>query len=70
MRVTMEKIAGEREYLLEKLKETGVFVYGSSANYIFFKAKKGLWKDCMDRGISIRDFTELPCAHGRKMKNF
>ena len=55
VRVTMEKIAGEREYLLEKLKETGVSVYGFSANYIFFKAKKGLWKDCMDRGISIRD---------------
>ncbi|MEY8427695.1 histidinol-phosphate transaminase [Lachnospiraceae bacterium 46-15] len=55
VRITMEKIAGEREYLLEKLKETGVSVCGSSANYIFFKAKKGLWKDCMDRGISIRD---------------
>ena len=55
MRVTMEKIAGERENLLEKFKETRVSVSGSSANYIFFKAKKGLWKDCMDRGISIRD---------------
>ena len=55
VRATMKKIAGEREYLLEKLKETGVLVYCSSANYIFFKANKGLWKECLDDGISIRD---------------
>lgn len=55
VRATMEKIGREREYLLEQLQKAGVSIYGSKANYIFFKAQKGLWEACMNRGISIRD---------------
>lgn len=52
---TMRKIYKEREILLEELKKTGVTIYGSKANYIFFKGPENLQQKCLEMGINIRD---------------
>ncbi|WP_236354818.1 pyridoxal phosphate-dependent aminotransferase [Konateibacter massiliensis] len=50
-----ELIAKERSYLIEEIEKAGCQVYGSRANYIFFKAKAGLFEHCLKRQILIRD---------------
>lgn len=50
-----EKVWEERAYLLKKLKEMKLQIYGSKANYIFFRGPEGLKEFCLERGISIRD---------------
>lgn len=52
---TMERIKKEREYLLGELDSLGLKVYGSKANYLFFRGEAGLWEKCMKRGIQLRD---------------
>lgn len=52
---TMKKIQIERVFLQDKLKEMGLQLYDSKANYIFFKGPKMLREKCLKMGISIRD---------------
>lgn len=50
-----EKVRKERAYLLGQLKEMKLQIYGSKANYIFFRGPEGLKELCLKQGISIRD---------------
>jgi len=52
---TMELITQEREFLITQLKQSGYQVYGSKANYIFFRGEKGLFEKCLLNQILIRD---------------
>lgn len=52
---TKELIKNERSYLIHELSECGFHIYGSKANYIFFKGQKGLFHLCLEEGILIRD---------------
>ena len=45
----------ENESLKEKLKQLGLTVFPSEANYLFFKGPKDLFADCVKEGILIRD---------------
>ena len=60
---TMELIKDERSYLIRELIECGFYIYGSKANYIFFKGQKGLFLSCLKKGILIRD-----CSNYRGLK--
>lgn len=60
---TKELISKERDYLIGELKRLGYKVYGSKANYIFFKGAKGLYQKCLDKKIIIRD-----CSNYRGLK--
>ena len=48
-------LAGERDYLKAGLKQMGFTVYDSRANYIFFRARPGLYQAMAEQGILIRD---------------
>lgn len=52
-------IGVERERMRERLQELGLKVYPSAANFLLFRCPgetgNGLWKQCADRGILIRD---------------
>ncbi len=50
-----EKVREERDYLLKEMKQMGLQIYGSKANYIFFRGPEGLREFCLSQGISIRD---------------
>lgn len=45
----------EKKYLLDIIKKAGFKIYGSCANYIFFKANENFGKEMLDRGILVRD---------------
>lgn len=49
----------EKRYLTEQLNEMKFVIYGSKANYIFFRTPDekniSLWEECRRRGILIRD---------------
>lgn len=55
MERTREAVAEEKRYLLEELKQLPVEIYGHAANFIFFKAEKGLEKKLEQYHILIRD---------------
>ena len=59
---TRETVAGERAWLGERLRELGLQVIGSEANYVFFKchSRKDLAERLEERGILIRS-----CANFR-----
>lgn len=66
---TKALVESERKYLIENLSACGYHVYGSKANYIFFKDKRGtdeksldsdLYKQALSAGFLIRD-----CANYR-----
>lgn len=48
-------VATERARMLAALDELGCVIYGSQANYVFFKARPGLTEDMRGEGILIRD---------------
>lgn len=52
---TLKKIRQERIFLLEEMKKAGFKVYGSQANYIFFKGPENFWETCLKLGVNIRD---------------
>lgn len=52
---TMELIKNERRYLIHEMSECGFQIYGSKANYIFFKGQRGLFQLCLKEGFLIRD---------------
>lgn len=45
----------EREYLKKELADLGYRLYGSQANYIFFRGKESLWEKIAEQKILIRD---------------
>lgn len=48
-------VAQERVRMQGAMRQLGCTVYGSQANYVFFKARPGLAEDIRDKGILIRD---------------
>lgn len=52
---SVEYIRIEKKRMVEALTDYGYTVYGSEANYIFFKGSESLWEDCLKRGILLRD---------------
>lgn len=52
---TKEAVAEEKKYLLEELNQLPVEIYGHAANFIFFRAEKGLEKRMEQYHILIRD---------------
>lgn len=48
-------IRREREFLKKEIKKAGCAVYGSEANFVFFKGAKELAEKCREDGIIIRD---------------
>lgn len=52
---TREYVKKEREYMIDALKEMGLTVYDSKANYIFFQGPENLFQVCQEHGILIRD---------------
>lgn len=50
----------EAAYLKWKLRELGLKVYPSQANYIFFKGPENLFEECVQRGVLIRDCSNYP----------
>lgn len=52
---SLENIRRERAYLINELLRLNVKVYGSKANYIFFRGEPGLYDLCLEEGILIRD---------------
>ena len=57
---SMEIIKKERQYLIRELQKLKFKIYGSRANYIFFYAHKGLYENCLEKGILIRDCSNYP----------
>ena len=51
---TREYIVNCRKYLIQELQCLGLTVYGSKANYIFFRGPKGLYETMLKRKILIR----------------
>ena len=41
--------------MTERMRMLGLNVWGSEANYIFFKGKAGLYEKALKRGLLIRD---------------
>lgn len=52
---TLKKLREEREFLFHALAKTELVLYGSQANYIFFKGPEGMREQGLKQGISIRD---------------
>ena len=52
---SMEYLSKEKVFLKESISKAGFKVYGSEANYIFFKGPVTLYDYCLERGILIRD---------------
>jgi threonine-phosphate decarboxylase len=52
---SLELLKDERIYMINELIKLRFKIYESMANYIFFKAEKGLYEKCLKKGILIRD---------------
>lgn len=52
---SLEVIGEEKKFLIQELLQLKFKIYGSQANYIFFRAKKGLYEKCLEQGVMIRD---------------
>ncbi len=55
VKASLQKIGEEKQYLKEELHQLSCKVYGSQANYIFFRWYKGLYASCLKNGVMIRD---------------
>lgn len=51
---SVEYINGERFFLLGELKKCGFEIYGSQANFVFFKGDTKLYNELLKKGILIR----------------
>lgn len=52
---TKSLIKKEKEYLQQEMKAMGYKLYGSKANYIFFRGTDTLYEDCLNENLLIRD---------------
>lgn len=48
-------IKEQKKYMKAEMEKIGLEVFGSKANFIFFKGPEGLCEDCLKEGILIRD---------------
>lgn len=66
---TVETIRHERDRLYRELSTTrGITAFPSAANFIFFRVDSepagAVWQSLLDRGILIRDFSDMPGCEG------
>lgn len=66
---TVETIKHERDRLWQELSTTrGVVAFPSRANFILFRCEAApalqVWQGLFDRGVLIRDFSEIPGCEG------
>ena len=52
---SLKAVNSERKRLIEALSEMGFKIYGSKANYIFFKGREDLYERALEKGFLIRD---------------
>ena len=52
---TREYVKKEKSFLLKNMEMLGVKVFGSEANYIFFKEEKDFDKKMLEKGFLIRN---------------
>lgn len=52
---TRRFIKEEKKLLIQALKELGYQVYGSKANYVFFRGNAGLYEQALAAGFLVRD---------------
>lgn len=52
---TREYVKKEKKFLLENMEKLGVKIFGSEANYIFFKEEKDFDKKMFEKGFLIRN---------------
>lgn len=57
---TRTLVARERKYLVRAIKSLGYRVYGSRANYVFFRGEEGLYEKALEAGFLIRDCRNYP----------
>ena len=57
---TREYIKKEKFWMTERMRKLGLNVWGSEANYIFFKGKAGLYEKALKSGLLIRDCSNYP----------
>ncbi|MDO5538486.1 MAG: pyridoxal phosphate-dependent class II aminotransferase [Eubacteriales bacterium] len=57
-------VTGQRIWLSGQLKELGLTVYDSRANFLFWKGPAGLTEKCREQGILLRD-----CGNYRGLKD-
>ena len=57
---SLEEIRKERDFFLSALKEEGLRVYDSEANYIFFRGEPELYDRLLEKGYLIRDCSNYP----------
>ena len=50
----------ESAWMKEKMRQLGLTVYASEANYIFFYGSEDLFERCVAKGILIRDCSNYP----------
>mgnify|MGYP005879572719 FL=1 len=50
----------ESAWMKEKMRQVGLMVYPSEANYIFFYGPEDLFERCVAKGILIRDCSNYP----------
>lgn len=55
VKTSLQTLAIEKAWLLEKMVELELTIYGSKANYIFFKGSRDFYEHCLEKGIMIRD---------------
>lgn len=55
LKQSMKVLRTEIAFLIKELENLNMNIYGSKANYIFFKTAKGLYEKCRKKGILIRD---------------
>lgn len=61
---SLNMIEVEKKFLIQQLRQLHFIIYGSHANYIFFKGKEGLYEKCLEQGVLIRD-----CSNYRGLSN-
>lgn len=55
VKISLDLIKKEKAYLVDELTKMNFKIYASKANYIFFQGKPGLYRECLNKGILIRD---------------
>lgn len=53
-------IEREKEFLCKELERLGMKIYGSRANYIFFRGQKDLYEKLLEEKVLIRDCSNYP----------
>ena len=60
MEKSLDALRREHAFLMDALKQMGVTVYASEANYIFFRGPEDLGKQLLEEGFLVRDCSNYP----------